>query len=216
MTHMDGPRLPPRSGQAARSLVVLLHGYGADGHDLIDLAAAWGEVLPHAAFVAPHAPAPCDQAPMGRQWFALFDLDPRELARGAEQAAPALEAFIAAERLRLDLSADRVALVGFSQGGMMALQVAMTGGDRFAGVVSYSGAFVAAATPVRRDAPPVLLVHGAEDEVVPPALMMASAHLLAQAGVSVRWHLCPGLGHGIDQAGLSLGGAFLSEHVNGV
>ncbi|QTL02860.1 prolyl oligopeptidase family serine peptidase [Aquabacter sp. L1I39] len=213
MPLIDGPRLPPRSGGAPDALVVLLHGYGADGRDLIDLGAAWGDLLPGAAFVSPHAPEPCGQAPIGRQWFALTDLDPRELALGARAAAPGLAGFIAAERRRLGLPASRVALMGFSQGCMMALQVALTGEERFAAVLGYSGAFVAAGSQLISEPPPILLIHGTDDDVVPAPLMMASANALAAAGVPVEWHLCPGLGHGIDEDGLGMGGAFLADHL---
>lgn len=215
MPLIDGPRLPPRSGGTPDALVVLLHGYGADGRDLIDLGAAWGEVLPGAAFVSPHAPEPCGQAPVGRQWFPLTDLDPRELAIGARAAAPGLGSFIAAERRRLSLPAARVALVGFSQGCMMALQVALTGQERFAAVLGYSGAFVAAGAALISDPPPILLIHGTDDQVVPAPLMLASANALAGAGVAVQWHLCPGLGHGIDEEGLGLGASFLEDHLGG-
>ncbi len=215
MPIIDGPRLQPRSGGAPDALVVLLHGYGADGRDLIDLGAAWGELLPGVAFVAPHAPEPCGQAPVGRQWFDLTDLDPRELALGARAAAPGLAAFIGAERRRLGLPADRVALMGFSQGCMMALQVALTGPERFAAVLGYSGAFVGGGETLRADPPPILLIHGTDDDVVPAPLMLASANRLAAAGVPLQWHLCPGLGHGIDEEGLSLGGDFLAAHLPG-
>ena len=121
---LDGPRLEPRSGPA-RALVVFLHGYGADGNDLIDIGRAWQGLLPQAAFVSPHAPEPCGQAPVGRQWFPLTFRDPNERWLGCRKAAPGLEAFLDAELKRRNLPASALALVGFSQGTMMALHVGL-------------------------------------------------------------------------------------------
>ena len=121
---LDGPRWGPAEG-TARQLVVLCHGLGADGHDLIDLAPLWAKALPHAAFVAPDAPDPYDMAPMGRQWFNLRDRDPQAMAPLADVAAPLLDRFIDAELDRLGLARDAVALMGFSQGAMMALHVGL-------------------------------------------------------------------------------------------
>ena len=113
---LDGPRLPPAAGGAARQLVVFLHGYGADGNDLIGLGREWARLLPHAAFVSPHAPEACGMAPMGRQWFNLTFRDPGEMTRGVAQAGPVLDAFLAAELERLRLPSSALGLVGFSQG----------------------------------------------------------------------------------------------------
>ena len=219
---LDGPRLAPRAGGPATALVVLLHGYGADGRDLIDLGAAWSERLPHAAFVAPHAPAPCAGAPVGRQWFDLTFRDPHELKRGADAVAPLLQGFLQMELAKLDLPAARLALVGFSQGAMMALKVATSWTERMAAVVAYSGLWAEVSGGPRREAeppipaaPPVLLVHGSEDEVVPAQALFASAYGLADAGVPVEWHLSMGLGHGIDEVGLACGGAFLARALAG-
>jgi len=117
---LDGPRVPPRSGTAT-SLVVFLHGYGADGNDLIGLANFWGMLLPNTAFVSPHAPEPCPDAPMGRQWFPLARIDPAKLRAGVMSAAPILDAFLDAELAQHGLTNAALALVGFSQGSMMAL-----------------------------------------------------------------------------------------------
>ncbi|MDI4666756.1 dienelactone hydrolase family protein [Xanthobacter autotrophicus] len=212
---LDGPRLRPRNGGAPDALVVLLHGYGADGRDLIDIGNAWADLLPGAMFVSPHAPDPCEGAPVGRQWFPLTFRDPHELTRGAEGAAPILRDFLAEELVKYDLPPERLALVGFSQGAMMALKLATTAQVAPAAVVAYSGMWVEATSgrddivlPAR---PPVLLVHGSEDEVIPAAALFASARGLAAAGVPVEWHLSQGLGHGIDDEGLFHGGRFLAE-----
>jgi phospholipase/carboxylesterase len=208
---IDGPRLNPASGGAAKSLVVFLHGYGADGNDLIDLGRHFAPLLPHTAFVSPHAPSPCDGAPYGRQWFPLAEIDPYRLHAGTSQAAPGLDAFLDAELANLGLADAKLALVGFSQGTMMALQVAPRRKQAMAGIVGYSG-LLAGPEHLKtetRSKPPVLLVHGEIDQVVPAMAMTAAVRALGQAEIPVEWHLRPGLQHGIDDEGLRLGAEFL-------
>ena len=218
MPTLDGPRRPPRSGPA-QSLVVLLHGYGADGNDLIGLADAWAEQLPATAFVAPDAPEQIGGGGFGgRQWFALTLRDPREYLRGVRSAGPALDAFIDAEMARCGLAPRQVALVGFSQGTMMALHVGMRRQTALAGIVGYSGVIAGAETlPAEIAArPPVLLVHGADDELIPVGAIHLTREALAGAGVGVEWHVCERLGHGIDEDGLRLAGSFLGEQLRKV
>jgi len=214
---LDGPRLAPRSG-AARQLVVFLHGYGADGNDLIELGRAWQPLLPQAAFVSPHAPEPCGQAPIGRQWFELTFRDPNERWRGVNNAAPLLERFLDAELARHKLPPSALALVGFSQGTMMALHVGLRRAAAPAAIVGYSGVLV---VPPQLNAetfaaeiksrPPVLLLHGDRDDLIPPQALFQAAQGLAALGVSVEWHLSAGIGHGIDAEGLRHGGEFLAR-----
>jgi phospholipase/carboxylesterase len=213
---LDGPRLAPRSARA-RQLVIILHGYGADGNDLIEIAKVWQPLLPDAAFVAPHAPEPCGQAPTMRQWFALTFRDPDERWVGVNKARPVLERFIDAELARLDLPASALALVGFSQGTMMALHVGLRRAVPPAAIVGYSGLLVlppdgdldavAAEISVR---PPVLLVHGQEDDVIPAQALFQAADVLAALGVPTQWHMSAGVGHSIDPEGLRHGGEFLA------
>src|SRR5262249_13874032 len=139
---LNGPRLAPRGGAKPRQLVVFLHGYGADGNDLIDIGRAWQDLLPEAAFVSPHAPHPCGQAPMGREWVPLTFRDPHERWNGAIAAAPVLNAFLDAELQRQGLAAGALALVGFSQGTMMALHVGLRRAQAPAAIVGYSGLLV--------------------------------------------------------------------------
>ena len=215
MPPLNGPRLPPAAGGVARQLVVFLHGYGADGNDLIGLGREWARALPHAAFVSPHAPEPCGVAPTGRQWFNLTFRDPSELVRGVAHAAPALDAFLDAELKRLNLPARALGLVGFSQGAMLALAVGLKRAPAPAAIVSYSGA-LAAVEALPKDpgsAPAILLVHGDADEVIPVDALFLAREQLAQAGLGVEWHLAQGIGHGIDAQGLHLGGAFLKQSV---
>ena len=214
---LDGPRLSPRSG-AARQLVVFLHGYGADGNDLIELGRVWQPLLPQAAFVSPHAPEPCGGAPMGRQWFALTFRDPNERWVGVNEAAPVLERFIDAELARHGLPPSALALVGFSQGAMMALHVGLRRAVPPAAIVGYSGLLVlppdgnldSFAAEIR-SRPPVLLVHGDQDDLIPAQALFQAAQGLAALGVPAEWHLSAGVGHGIDPEGLRHGGEFLAR-----
>ena len=210
---LDGPRLEPAAGGAPRQLVVFLHGYGADGNDLIGLGREWARELPHAAFVSPNAPDPCGMAPTGRQWFDLSLGDMALIANGVKQAAPALEEFLDAELKRRDLRAQSLALVGFSQGTMMALSVGLARHSSPAAIVGYSGALASVeALPKEPGAgPAILLVHGDMDEVIPVDAMLMAREALAQAGLPVEWHVSQGIGHGIDGEGLRLGGAFLRQ-----
>jgi phospholipase/carboxylesterase len=210
---LDGPRLPPAAGGAPRQLVVFLHGFGADGNDLIGLGHEWARLLPHAAFVSPHAPEPCAGAPMGRQWFNLTFREAGELVTGVKHAAPPLEAFLDAELRRHSLGPRALALVGFSQGTMMALGVGLKRHPPPAAIVGYSGA-LATVEALPKDpgtAPAILLVHGDMDEVIPLDAMLIAREQLAQAGLPVEWHVAEGIGHGIDAQGLHLGGAFLKQ-----
>jgi phospholipase/carboxylesterase len=215
---IDGPRLEPPSGQPAKRLVVFLHGYGADGNDLIDIGRAWQGILPDTAFVSPHAPEPCGQAPTGRQWFPLFSRAPNERWDGVNKAGPVLERFIDAELGRRKLPPSALALVGFSQGTMMALHVGLRRAVPPAAIVGYSGIFVlpdkAKAEAVAgeiKGKPPVLLIHGDQDDLIPVQALLAGAQDLAALEVPVEWHISAGIGHGIDQEGLRHGGAFLAR-----
>lgn len=208
---LDGPRLAPARGKT-RQLVVFLHGYGADGNDLIGLGQVWQRLLPDAAFVSPHAPEPCPANPFGgRQWFALTLRDPGELWTGALAAAPALNAFLDAELAAHGLDDAALALVGFSQGTMMALHVGLRRPRTCAAIVGFSGVLAGPEHLERdiRSRPPVLLVHGDKDELIPVDALHLTRTALARAGVPVEWHICQGLGHGIDEAGLRLGGEFV-------
>lgn len=214
---LDGPRLEPRRGPA-RQLVVLLHGYGADGNDLIDLGGAWREALPEAAFIAPHAPEPCGQAPTGRQWFPLTTRSPQERWAGVNAAAPGLDQFLAEELKRRELPPSALALVGFSQGTMMALHVGLRLQQAPAALVGYSGLLAVPADGAAesmadavRCRPPVLLIHGDRDDLIPAQALFQAAADLSALDLPVEWHLSAGIGHGIDAEGLRHGGSFLQS-----
>lgn len=213
MQRLDGPRIAPASGGAAKQLVVLLHGVGADGADLAPLAESWAETLPDAAFIAPDAPFPCDMAPYGRQWFSLQDRDPQVMARGLAATAPTVEAFLRDELAALDLGPDALALMGFSQGAMTALHVGLRGAVPPAAILAFSGALLspetlAAAITAR---PPVLLVHGEADGVVPAWTSRVAENALRAAGVAVEAIFVPGLAHGIEETGLAAGARLLGR-----
>ena len=214
---LDGPRIEPRAGQA-KQLVVFLHGYGADGNDLIEIGRAWQGLLPHAAFVSPHAPRPCGQAPMGREWFPLTFRDPDERWVGVNAAAPVLNAFLDAELTRRQLPPQALALVGFSQGTMMSLHVGLRRAVAPTAIVGYSGMLVIPedVDPETfageiRSRPPVLLIHGDQDPLIPVQALFHAAQELARLGIPAEWHISPGIGHGIDQEGLRQGGEFLAR-----
>jgi phospholipase/carboxylesterase len=212
LTKLDGPHLMPASGGNPRQLVVLIHGYGANGQDLISLGQHWRQLLPDAIFVAPHAPEPCAGNPFGgRQWFELTLRDPGERWRGVCHAAPTLNAFLDEELARLGLADQALALVGFSQGTMMALHVGLRRKKPIAGIVGFSGA-IAGAEHLAADIasrPPVLLVHGDRDDVIPVEALAQARTVLGAVNVPLQWHVSAGLGHGIDGDGLDLAGRFL-------
>jgi len=213
---LTGPMVAAASGKA-KQLVILCHGYGSDGNDLIALASFWQALLPDADFISPNAPQRCDGNPMGYQWFPITRLDPAEIAAGVTGAAPALETFIASELAARGLDQSRLALVGFSQGTMMALHVGLRMVAPPACIVGFSGAL---AMPERlpdeiRGRPPVLMVHGEVDDMLPVTRMYMAVQALGAAEVPVQWHVSPGLGHSIDQTGLELGGRFIAEALAG-
>ncbi len=215
-SQLDGPRIQPKSG-AAKQLVVFLHGYGADGNDLIEIGRQWRSFLPDAAFVSPHAPERCTLAPSGRQWFPLTMRDPDERWRGVVSARPTIDAFLSAELEKHGLDESRLALVGFSQGTMLALHVGLRRRLPPAAILGYSGVVVTGAESpedaprIGARRPAVLLVHGDEDTMIPAEALLLSANALGKAEIPTQWHLSAGLGHGIDNAGLLHGGLFLAR-----
>ena len=212
---IDGPRAPPARGGKPDALVVLLHGYGSNGADLISLASYWTKALPGVAFASPNAVEAVPQVPGGYQWFPISNLDPHLMEQGAKAAAQSVDRFIDRELEKYGLDASRLALVGFSQGTMMALHVALRREKPVAAVLGYSGVLVGARTlkEQMRSKPPVLLIHGDRDPTIPIPAMFESAEALAEAGHGAQWHISYGVPHSIGPDGLELGGAFLARYL---
>ena len=213
MIKLDGPSHGPDAGGQPGHLVVLLHGYGADGNDLIGLAPVLAPLMPDTVFHAPNAPYPCEGNPMGYQWFGISRLDPQLAAAGVRAAAPFVDAFLDETMARYVLDESRTALVGFSQGTMMALHVGLRRPRRLAGIIGFSGMLAAPETLAAEieTRPPVLLLHGDSDEMLPHVLTERATETLRRHGLSVRMHIARGVGHGIDQTGLSQAASFLLD-----
>ncbi|HET6197797.1 MAG TPA: prolyl oligopeptidase family serine peptidase [Acetobacteraceae bacterium] len=212
MAELDGPRWGPASKAAPKQLVVLCHGLGADGHDLIDLAPSWSHALPDALFVSVDAPLSHDSG-FGRQWWSIADRSPPSVEAGVRSAAGFLDAFIDAELARLGLPAEAYALMGFSQGAMTVLFTGLRRAAAPRAILAFSGALIA---PERLPAElanraPVLLVHGQADEVVPVQRSQEAEAALRVAGVPVEAAYVPRLGHGIDDTGLAMGALTLQR-----
>ncbi|TXH36265.1 MAG: phospholipase [Rhodospirillaceae bacterium] len=217
MVDLQGPEQAPRNGGPARKLVVFLHGYGSNGDDLISLAPYWAPLMPDAAFLSPNAPFPCEMSPYGFQWFSLDNRDMQMKLGGVKAAAGILDAFIDAQLVRFGLQDSDLALVGFSQGTMMSLHVGPRRAQAIAGIVGYSGALIGPQElpEAIRARPPVLLVHGTGDQVVPFDAMAQAEAALKSVGIAVTTEARPGLPHSIDEVGLQKGGAFLQSQFAG-
>ncbi len=227
---LSGPVLPPAKDQTPDAAVVILHGYGANGDDLIGLAPFFAGALPNAIFYAPNAPHPWEGGGFGgRQWFGLPGYDPTAMQRdpnlrnerfkamtaGAASAAVPLNRFIDQVLAHHGLKANRLALLGFSQGTMMSLYVGLRRPEQIAAILGFSGALVGADKIAGEivTKPPVSLVHGADDPVVPVQCAADIETALTPLGVSVEKHIIPGLQHGIDPSGAQIGAAFLKKHI---
>jgi phospholipase/carboxylesterase len=209
---LSGPSRPALSGNT-KQLIILLHGLGADGNDLFGLSDDLAKALPDAAFASPNAPFACDMAPWGFQWFSLRDWSEASMLQGVRDAAPILNAFIDEQKAKYNLQDNQIALLGFSQGTMMSLHVALRRAEPLAGVVGFSGAMVAPQNLEKEltAKTPICLIHGMVDPVVPfMAMGMAEAALKA-ANVPVETHARPMLPHSIDGEGISAAIVFLKR-----
>ena len=227
ITTLIGPIMEPASGAAPQSAVIFLHGYGADGENLISLSPYFAQLLPETVFLAPDAPTPCEMGGPGKQWFSLATYDPNMLRRdpeahhevwdamweGANGVAPVLNAFLDEVQDTYGLSSDRIALAGFSQGTMMALHVGLRRTDPLGGILGYSGALLGPERLAQdlTSPCPINLIHGSSDPVVPvEAFHLAKAGLEA-AGLGFADLEIPGLQHGIEEKGADAGRIFLSK-----
>lgn len=207
---ISGPVRPARDGGKPQQLVVLLHGYGADGEDLIGLADPLGEALPAALFAAPNAPARSAQSPFGYEWFPLdFGDIGTSIRAGLPVARPLIVDYLDDLWSRTGLGPEATFLCGFSQGAMLALHAGLAMETPLLGIISFSGALVPATGFGTQPKPPVCLIHGDSDEVMETERTLAAAEQLAAAGYDVSLHISPGLAHGIDAAGLDFATAFM-------
>ena len=203
-------RRPPAAGGISNKLVVFLHGYGADGKDLIDLANPFSMAMPNATFISPDAPHPCTMSPSGREWFPID-----QIPTGAIKASENLISLIQNEAKSLNLSFKDVILIGFSQGAMMSLQCLLINNQQFSAIIGYSGALREENVEAAHNQiingkhnfanTPVLLIHGEKDEVVPFQSLISSKNLLNNIGFNIQTLSRPNLGHGIDPEGISAG-----------
>ncbi len=216
MTTLTGPERPAASGRAD-SIVIFLHGYGADGNDLIGLAEPLAPHLPRTRFLAPNAPEPCPANPAGYQWFPIPWLDgsSEEVARASAARSYRLLDDWLDEVAAEGIGPERTVIVGFSQGTMMALHVGLRRDAPFAGIVGFSGRLLEPETLAAEITarPPVLLVHGDSDPVVPFASLGEAAGALTAAGVETYTHVERGVGHGIAPEGLGLALSFIQERL---
>lgn len=226
---LDGPSQAPVSGKKAKQAVVFLHGYGSDGNDLIGLAPFFAESLPDAAFFSPHAPEPGEMG-MGRQWFTLQGYDPNLLRRdpsrmtdaftrmydGAKKSAAPLNDYLDRVLEETGLDASALALIGFSQGTMMAMHVGLRRPSAIGAIIGYSGALLGSdrLAAETTSSPPILLVHGSSDDVVPLPALTHMQQALDTQDIAYTAHIVPDHGHGIEQMGATLGRSFLFQNLN--
>ena len=208
-----GPSLPPASGKKPTSIIVLIHGYGANGDDLLSLGKAWSDLLPDTLFVAPHGPTVCEMNPAGNQWFDLKDWDPARIIKEVQSITPAFNQYLDGLLEDHNLPYDKLAFVGFSQGAMLAMHIGLHR-PQCAGVVAYSGGFLEDPQELMIAHPPVLLIHGDQDDVIGHSFSEQAEARLKTLGVPVNLSVIAGLGHNIDQRGLAEGGPFLKEQLD--
>ena len=210
---VNSSSLQPLTGGSPKKIVLLLHGYGSSGADLISLAPHWQRDLPDALFLAPNAPRRLSNLSSGYQWWPLSAFTPQALASGAASAAPAIAAFIERKLHQYGLTDANLAIVGFSQGTMMALHVGLRRPHQVAAIIGYSGMLTGghelSHLPITR--PPVMLVHGSADPVVPVAALHAAKTELEHLGIDVTSHISTGVGHSVDPVGLRMGGEFVAK-----
>lgn len=215
---LSGPELAPASGGAAKQLIIFMHGVGANGADLLNLGEFMAKDFPDAHFLSPDAPFACDMAPPGYpnsyQWFSLQDRNPVVMEEGAKDVTPIVDAYLETQMKRFNLPANKVALIGFSQGTMTSLHVALHRNEPVAAVVGFSGALLNAAPDEVTAKPPICLIHGDADDVVSYNALGMAEQQLTDIDVSVETHTRPNLGHGIDPEGVEIATKFLKQQMD--
>lgn len=208
----QGSELVPPQDDTKR-LVIMFHGLGANGQDLIGLAPYFAEELSETAFLSPDAPFDCDMAPVGKQWFSLANRDEAAILEGVQKVAPDVNRYIDEQLERFKLKEEQLILLGFSQGAMLALHVGLRREKPIAGILGYSGALVGA-TQLQdeiKSKPEICLVHGEDDMVVPFMALQEALVALQGANLVVHGYSRQGLGHGIDPAGVKIGIEFIKS-----
>ncbi len=213
MTKWNAYDFGPASGVKPEKIVLMLHGVGSNGQDLIGLAPYMARALPNALFISPDAPNPYDMAPYGRQWFSLREYTPPAMLAGIQKTAPVLNAYIDEILSKFNLQDSDLALLGFSQGTMMSLYTAPRRTKKIAGILGYSGALLAGEDMDQEDTQkmPICLIHGDADPVLPVTRYYDAKQQLENTGFSVEGHVTPGLLHSIDEAGIQAGIRFLQR-----
>lgn len=213
MTKLNHYTHGPKNGGKPKQLIVLLHGYGSNGRDLISLAPFWQDAAPDALFLSPDAPFPCE-AGMGHQWFSLMEYTPEALLSGTQQAAPLLDEYLDEALQDHNLTDAALILVGFSQGTMMSLYTGPRRNAAIAGVLGYSGALIGEADLDTHNKPPIHIIHGESDPVVTIDRYHHAVTSLTEKGFSVSGHSTPALEHSIDEQGIESGKNFISKIIN--
>lgn len=207
----------PDNGAAPKKLVFLLHGLGSSAQDLMGLVPYWKDKLKDVAFISPNAPEPCDMAPIGFQWFSLQDRGQEAMIEGLKTAQNKINSFIDAQLEAFSLTDKDFGVVGFSQGTMLALFAMPRRPKPCACVLGYSGALfddgILQNKPETLSKPPIMLVHGTDDDVVAFSAFQDSGTILNSVGFDVQGLACKGLGHSIDENGLTQGGVFLTQNL---
>jgi phospholipase/carboxylesterase len=210
---LTGPIQRTKLDLPAEQLFFIFHGWGADGQNLLDIAEALSHDFPLAEFHLPNAPFLCEANTSGYQWFSLSDQSSKALLAEAESIAPSIEHYIKEKTHAANIDYKNVVLLGFSQGAMLAQHLALTRPNLCGAVAAFSGKLIDVPQNIIQEAPPMILVHGDEDLVIPVEAMVESFHTLRDLGVTADAYRMAELGHGINQAGLELAHTFIKEHL---
>ena len=210
---ISGPIIEPSSGNSPKQMIIFVHGYGADGNDLIGLANYFQSILPEAIFLSPHAPEACSMNPSGYQWFDLTSTDPAVLWSKILVAADHLNEFIDSKLLEYNIPEENLALIGFSQGTMMSLHVSLRRKNTMAAVLGYSGRLIGA--DLLKDdlisKPSIYLIHGDQDPMVPYQESLTAEKVLKEYSIDIKTHISKHTQHSIAEDGLRIGVDFLAS-----
>lgn len=210
---ISGPIIEPSSGNSPKQMIIFVHGYGADGNDLIGLANYFQSTLPEVIFLSPHAPEACSMNPSGYQWFDLTSTDPAVLWSKILVAADHLNEFIDSKLLEYNIAEENLALIGFSQGTMMSLHVSLRRKNTMAAVLGYSGRLIGA--DLLKDdlisKPSIYLIHGDQDPMVPYQESLTAEKVLKEYSIDIKTHISEHTQHSIAEDGLRIGVDFLAS-----